>query len=264
MSPERTAHQGQPHDLVIREEISTRAIEALMANYRDSQQAILDLVDNAVDNRIEGKPSTIRIRVSKDEITITNTGGKGLNSEGLTNYFKWGHSEKTDAEIGQFGVGGKAAMGFLGRGMEITCSADGSDTEYHVEDISWESRSEGSLKEFTPEVKRAESEDGYFRVKVTGLKRVINSQALATKIGDIYRPLLLDRSIIATVNGKPVEPVSVNYVEGNPELKSQKYKLGTRFGDVIIGEGLLKANNFLVTQDLRSLPEAPASLAKYI
>lgn len=31
----------------IEEQVSTRAIEALMSNYRDAQQAFLELIDNA-------------------------------------------------------------------------------------------------------------------------------------------------------------------------------------------------------------------------
>lgn len=228
MKQERQNQQTNP--LVIREQISTRTIEALMSNYRDSQQACFDLVDNAIDNRIEGKPITIRVRVSKEELSISNQGGLGLDFEGLNNYFTWGHSDKPDTKIGKFGVGGKAAVGFLGRGMEIICSKDESDKEYRVYDPTWETRQE-DLKRYEAEERKATGQEGYFKIRVIDLKKDVNPQTLAAKIGDIYRPLLLDGSVKVTINGKVVTPLTINYVEDNPDLIPEVARVETRLGN---------------------------------
>ena len=156
---------------VIHEQVSTRAIDALMSNYRDAQQAFLELIDNAIDNRVEGQPLLVRIRVLRDELSIHNQGGRGLDLDGLQNFFVWGYSEKTQGHIGYYGVGGKAAMGYLGRSMEVTCSAEKSNTEYKVTDPSWETRVENEWKEFTPDIKSTDISDGYFRVRVSNLYR---------------------------------------------------------------------------------------------
>ncbi len=230
MSPDRRPPGPQ---LVIKERISPRAIDALMRNYRDPQLAFLDLVDNAVDNRIEGKPLAIRIRVTKEELSVSNHGGEGLDFDGLESYFTWGHSEKTSGQIGQFGVGGKAAMGFLGKGMEIVCSANGSDAEYRVSDTSWESRREGELKEYIPEEQKATSPEGYFKVRIIDLKSEISAAALATKLGDIYRPLIMDGSIKVTVNGKPVDPLQIRYLE-EEGTTPETLRVQTRYGDWFI------------------------------
>lgn len=228
---ERKAKSPSP---VIQEQISIGAIEALMANYRDTQQAVLDLVDNAVDNRIDGKPLTIRVRTSRDELSISNHGGEGLGLEGLTNYFTWGHSDKTVGRIGQFGVGGKSAMGYLGRGMEIVCSGDGSDEEYRVFDPSWETREQGELKKYVPEQRKAASPEGYFRVRVIDLKREINAQALSTRLSDIYRPLLMDGSVKITVNGREIDPLEIRYLEEPEELAPELGRFETRGGDKFV------------------------------
>lgn len=220
---ERIKGQG----LVIQEQISTRAIEALMTNYRDPQQAFLEIVDNAVDNRIEGKPITVRVRTSPDELTVSNHGGAGLGYEGLNSYFTWGHSNK-EQKIGSFGVGGKAAMGFLGRGMEIVCSEDGSDKEYRVVDPSWESRPD-ELKQLTADERKASSNEGYFRLAIKDLKREINPHALINKLGDIYRPLLLDGSVKIIVNGKEVPPLQIKYMDED-QYKAQTAYVETRLG----------------------------------
>lgn len=217
--------------LTIQENVTTRAIEAFMGNYRDAQQAFLELIDNAIDNREEKKSLAVRIRVSKNELSVFNQGGKGLDFTGLKNFFSWGHSEKTVGQIGQFGVGGKAAMGYLGRSMEVVCSPKGSDAEYRVSDPSWETRDEGQWKQYDTEIKKAATSDGYFRVRVSNLKREVNPAALATKLADIYRPLLLDGSVTILVNSKKVDPLQIRYVETDLNLRPELLKVHTRLGD---------------------------------
>lgn len=222
----------------IREEVSTRAVEALMSNYRDAQQAFLELVDNAVDNRGDD-PLMVRIRINKNELSVANYGGRGLDIEGLRRFFVWGYSEKTSREIGFYGVGGKAAMGYLGRSMEVVCSPEGSTDEYRVFDPSWESRLEGEWKTFIPEKKTASSQEGYFRLKIGDIKKEVVAHALAGKLADIYRPLLLDGSVVIHVNGRPVEPLEIRYKSDDASLKPETFRVKTRLGeDVILKVGV--------------------------
>lgn len=225
--------EDQPLRRIIKEQVSTRAIDALMANYRDAQQAFMELIDNAVDNRIAGVPLLVRIRATRSDLSVHNQGGRGLDFEGLDNFFVWGYSEKTASQIGFYGIGGKSAMGYLGRGMEVVCSAKGSETEYRISDPAWESRPEGEWKEYQPEERRALTADGYFRARITNLKREVSASALAAKLGDIYRPLLLDGSVKISVNGKDVEPLQISYLETDSRLLSQHKRIQTRFGDFI-------------------------------
>lgn len=213
----------------IKEGFSPRAVEAFMANYRDPQLAFLDLVDNAIDNRIEGEPLVVRVTIASNQLSISNQGGEGLNFEGLQNYFLWGHSDKI-GKIGQFGVGGKSAMGFLARSIELTCSPIGSDEEYTVVDPDWENRDEG-LREYEVPEKKAATKDGYFRLRLTNLKKDINSTSIIARLGDIYRPLLLDSSIKITVNNRQVQPLEIKYLESDQTFKPQGYNVHTRLGD---------------------------------
>ena len=121
---ERVSSTGQ---ITVIERATLRMGEANMSNYRNSEAALLDLIDNAVDNRIEGKKIIIRVEVSRESISIYNQGGAGLDLKGLENFLNWGHSEKNQSQIGQYGVGGKSAIGFLGQSMEVRCSPAHSD-----------------------------------------------------------------------------------------------------------------------------------------
>lgn len=214
----------------IREEVSTRAVEALMSNYRDAQSALLELVDNAIDNRGDD-PLLVRIRITREEISVSNSGGRGLDLDGLRKFFVWGYSEKTEREIGFYGVGGKAAMGYLGRSMEVVCSPQGSNDEYRVFDPSWETRTDGSWKTYNPERRTAATQDGYFRVKVGDIKKAPDASAMHSKLADIYRPLLLDGSVVMQINGRKIEAMSIAYKQDDPTLKPESFRVKTRLGE---------------------------------
>lgn len=216
--------------LTISEQIDPRAIGAFMANYRDPQLAILELIDNAVDNRIEGRPLSVRVRVYRNELAIFNQGGQGLDLEGLRDFFTWGRSEKTTGQkIGFFGVGGKGAMGYLGRSLEIACSLDDSSLEYRVFEPDWETRGE-SLKEIAVEERSATSQEGYFRAKISNLKQEVSASALRKTLADIYRPLLMDGSVAIKVNDSQIQPLQIHYLENDPNFAPEFKKAQTRLG----------------------------------
>lgn len=205
-----------------------------MHNYDSPLQAAAELVDNAVDNRKPGQPLTIRIRVTREELSIANIGGLGIDDQGLDSYFHWGESESAQVgdRIGTYGVGGKGAAGYLGTDIEITGSANGSDEESHVVVPNWETR-QGELKVLEVETRKATAKEGYFRLRIKGLKRQISTEALVQRLGRTYRPLLLEGSVVVTVNNKTVEPMEIPYMQTEPDLRPQLYSVATRFSQEI-------------------------------
>lgn len=203
-----------------------------MSTYRDAQTAFLDLIDNAVDDRVEGDTLIIRVTVAKNQLSIFNQGGDGLDVDGLEHWLEWGFSEKI-GKIGHYGVGGKAAMGFLARSMQITCSAKRQDIEYKVADKNWDVREE-TFKELPVDERKTPVKEGYFRVRLTDLKREVSAAALISRLGDIYAPLLRDGSVEITVNGKRVLPVEIEFLETDPNLLAKHSRVETRLGDKFI------------------------------
>lgn len=231
--PDRILERGTLYEMV-----TFRVVEAHMANYPNAQQACLDLIDNGIDDRIRGELLYINVSISKDEIVITNRGGKGLGLPGLERFFRWGESDKEDWQIGEYGVGGKGAMGYLGRSIEVTCSEPGSDVEYHVVDTDWKTKL-GEDRIPHEWLKRpATSSEGYFRARVWNLNRNVNPKALEAKLGDIYRPLLIpdpidgtNRAVKITVGRNEVKPLEIKYVLDDSELQPTYSPIGTPFGE---------------------------------
>lgn len=217
----------------ITERATLRMAESVMSNYRDAQLALLDLVDNAVDNRTPGQQLTIKVNATRDSITIFNQGGEGLDLEGLENFLNWGHSEKAAGQIGQYGVGGKAAMGFLGQSIEVRCSPNGSTTEYRLSDPDWGSKIEEAEKEHQGEARRTDIREGYFWVRISNLKHRVEAGSIAAKLGDTYRPLLKDGSVKIMVNNKEVQPLEISYLDSNPNFKPERVGVTSGFGPEI-------------------------------
>lgn len=223
------------------EEATLRMAESAMSNYRDANLALMDLVDNGVDNRIEGQPLSIYVRITKDHITVRNEGGEGLDLEGFQNYLRWGISSKR-GRIGQYGVGGKAAMGFLGKSIEITASAKDSDTEYHLSDPNWGEKQEVSKREHTAEERSADNKTGYFNARITNLSnKKLDTKIIQARLGDTYRPLLDSGAVRIFVNNQAVTPLEIKYLESDANFRPERKRLGTGFGDPInIKVGILE------------------------
>lgn len=229
--------------LILTEEALLSVGMSLMRNYQNPGQAIRELIDNGVDNRITGKPLAISVAISKNLIRVGNRGGDGLGEEGLANFLKWGLPSASENRIGQYGVGGKAAMGFLGGSIGIRCSLDGSNIEYRFLDPKWEEKV-GEKKEHLVPKSETNIKDGYFVVTIEDLKhKNINVEQLVAQLGNTYKPLLESQEIIISVsNGsirdRKVEPLKIPYRNDldnfKPEVKILESAYGMRI-PVMVG-----------------------------
>lgn len=123
---------------VVRERIDPRLTASLFANYRSATDALLELVDNAVDSRLPERPLTVEIAVHPGTVTITAVGGTGMSPGQLEReYLRWGASPKHAGErIGRYGQGGKAAIGHLGNRFVVVASPAGDHRAWAFEDPS--------------------------------------------------------------------------------------------------------------------------------
>ncbi len=177
---------------IVRERIDPRLTAALFANYRSPIDAILELVDNAVDSRLSGQPLTVDIALRPGTITLTATGGSGMGPRELEReYLRWGASRKQATErIGRFGQGGKAAIGHLGERFAILASPTGDERAYGFRDDAYRDRSRLRTYELTERRKPVERELGYVRIEIGAVDKKLDARRLRTRLADTYRPLL--------------------------------------------------------------------------
>ena len=95
------------------------------------QEALAELVDNAVDARVEGKKLSVFINIIEDAITVSDD-GKGMTEGQAANAIRLGYSEKKE-QLGEFGLGLKTATSFLGKEFTLITTPKDSSDEYMLE-----------------------------------------------------------------------------------------------------------------------------------
>ena len=95
------------------------------------QEALSELVDNAIDARIANGTLKVTIDITPDSISI-NDNGKGMTEEQATKAIRLGFSEKK-GQLGEFGLGLKTSTSFLGGGFTLITTPRNSEEEYVLE-----------------------------------------------------------------------------------------------------------------------------------
>jgi hypothetical protein len=200
---------------VVRERIDPRLTASLFANYRSAVDAILELVDNAVDSRVDGQPLRVDLTVRPGTITLVMIGGKGMGPAELErDYLRWGGSRKRGGDqIGRYGQGGKAAVGYLGERFAIVASRPGEPRAVGFEDDAYRDRSKLRTYELHDRPKPVDATLGYVRIDIGGVDRPVDRRRLPTRLAEVYRPLLVDGSVVLAVDRAPVTVVEPALVE---------------------------------------------------
>ena len=196
---------------VVRERIDPRLTASLFANYRSATDALLELVDNAVDSRLRGTPLRVEIAIRPETISLTAVGGAGMGPQEIErDYLRWGASPKRAGDrIGRFGQGGKAAIGHLGNRFTIVASPPGDERAYRFEDDDYRDRSHLRRYELAIRAKLVAAELGYVHIDIGAVDRRVDARRLPSRLGEVYRPLLESGDLVLTVNRGPVAPVEL-------------------------------------------------------
>ena len=200
---------------VVRERIDPRLTASLFANYRSATDALLELVDNAVDARIEGQLLEIDLAIRPGSLSITVVGGSGMSPRQLErDYLHWGASPKRGGDrIGRYGQGGKAAIGHLGNRFEVVASPIGDDRAYAFEDDDYRDRSRLRTYDLRDRAKPVDSSLGYVHIAIGHVDKKVDPERVRTRLGEVYRPLLESAGIAVRVNRSAARPVSFALVE---------------------------------------------------
>src|ERR1700686_1534941 len=194
--------------VTVRERIDPSITTSLFANYRSSADAVMELVDNAIDSRLRGHPLEGLIQVHSSFQVVDSRGGEGMGPAELErNYLRWGGSSKRGRKLlGQYGQGGKAAIGHLGNSFTVEASRPGDQAAWRFADPDYRDRSKLKTYELKVVSKRVPAEQGYVRIRIDGLDKRLDPRRLGTRLGDTYRPLILRAEVKMSVNGARVEP----------------------------------------------------------
>ncbi len=193
---------------VVRERIDPRLTAALFANYRTPVDAVLELVDNAVDSRVAGRPLELDLAVHPGRLVLVVVGGTGMSPAAIErDYLRWGASTKRAGDrIGRYGQGGKAAIGHLGNRFEIVASAAGETVAHGFEDPAYRDRTRLRTYDLHPRKKAVAADLGYVRIEIGEVDRKLDPRRLGDRLAEAYRPMLEAGEVRMVVNRAPVAP----------------------------------------------------------
>jgi hypothetical protein len=200
---------------VVRERIDPRLTASLFANYRSAIDALLELVDNAVDSRLPDRPLRVELVIRLESIVMTAVGGTGMGPTELErDYLRWGASRKRAGDrIGRYGQGGKAAIGHLGNRFAVTASRAGEERAFAFEDPAYRDRAKLRVYELHDRTKPVGPELGYVRVEIGDVDRKVDLRRLPGRLAEVYRPLVEGGALAVTVNRAPVAITSWSLAE---------------------------------------------------
>ncbi len=193
---------------VVRERIDPRLTAALFANYRTPVDAVLELIDNAVDSRVAGWPLELDLAVHPGRLVLEVIGGTGMSPAAIErDYLRWGASSKRAGDrIGRYGQGGKAAIGHLGNRFEVVASAAGDEHAYGFEDPAYRDRARLRTYDLHARKKTVAAHLGYVRIEIGEVDRKLDPRRLAERLGETYRPILEAGEVRMVVNRVPISP----------------------------------------------------------
>ncbi|OGO59410.1 MAG: hypothetical protein A2V85_08805 [Chloroflexi bacterium RBG_16_72_14] len=195
---------------LVRERIDPRLTAALFANYRTPVDAVLELVDNAVDSRVDGRPLEVDLALRPGALVLTVVGGTGMGPGELEReYLRWGGSRKRAGDtIGRYGQGGKAAIGHLGERFEILAGRAGETIAHGFADDTYRDRRRLRTYELVERAKPVPVELGYVRIAIGAIDRKVDPRRVRSRLADVYRPLLETGGVSMRVDRAPVAPAA--------------------------------------------------------
>ena len=230
----------------IEESIGRPAILALANNYPNMPDALMEIIDNPFDYR-RGRKLNVHVYVDKKtsavgHISVLDTGGEGMDAEGLQDWIQWGTGHIHTADhIGQYHVGGKLASIYLGESLEIICRRAGSSDIYRLYDPKWGSRITASVLPVEQldmasaawkdsRLSDIPSDSGFTLVTLEGLaNRRYERTLLLERLSSTYRELISTGACVITLDGEIVKPLVIpeSATHANKTVVIPKTKLGS-------------------------------------
>jgi hypothetical protein len=200
-------------------------------------QAIAELVDNAIDARIEGTPLRVSVKIGKNDISVADD-GLGMDRQEIQDAMVLGKSSKLN-KLGEFGLGLKTSCTNLGQRFTVMTSKLGESYEYVVEydESRWVSAQDHWKLQLG--VRDVDPASHFTIVQVSSLNKYYPGlvEAVVRDLQQRFAPFIADGSVTLKVNTKTCRPETFDLIE---DTRSD-FETHDRHGNRIYGwYGLLK------------------------
>jgi len=181
-------------------------------------QAIAELIDNAIDEKLENKKLFINIILNENLIEVKDN-ASGMNKEELTKAFSLAYSSKKD-KLGEFGLGLKTSCQSLGGQFSILTTKKGDKHYYFLEydEEEWLGNDQYNWNKYPIKIlnKKDINEHGTtITIKKLKFNRISYAIDQVRKdSGNRFAPFIKRNEIEIKVNGKSTRPFEPDLLEG--------------------------------------------------
>lgn len=191
-------------------------------------QAIAELVDNAIDARIEEYPLIVAVKIGKHGISVADN-GTGMSRDDIHNAMILGMSTKKNM-LGEFGLGLKTSCTALGRRFKVISSRLGDAHAYSVEydEDAWVAA--GAAWQMQLEGDGADPGDHYTVVEVSKLYKYYGGvvEVVQRDLQQRFAPFINDGTVELRVNKRRCKPEEFDLLEGTQQDFETFDSLGNR------------------------------------
>lgn len=172
------------------------------------QEALAELIDNAIDARWEDKALTVEVSIDRDTIVVSDD-GRGMSEDQAAKSIRLGFSEKKQ-QLGEFGLGLKTSTSFLGHRFTLNTTQAGVEEEYSLTYDAEDWLENGDWYKYPFTVKRnTDPTESGTSVEIHKLRVQITDKLLASireEFGLRFGPFIQNGELKLVFNGDPCPP----------------------------------------------------------
>lgn len=183
-------------------------------------EAIAELIDNAIDARIDDKIVEINVIINNEKVIIKDN-AKGMGEKEAQESIRLGSSSKKGAFLGQFGLGLKSACNSIGDKFTLLTSPINSNYGYRLEFDNDLFQDSGSWESFPMEILEEENvDDSGTTVIIEKLHNKISEsmiKRLKKEVQERFSSFIANKEVNILINKEKIKPINIEIAEGSKE-----------------------------------------------
>lgn len=196
------------------------------------QEALSELIDNAIDARVGEDIQVVTVDITQDEIVIKDS-GKGMSEDEAANSIRLGFSKKK-GQLGEFGLGLKTSTSFLGSSFMLVTTKEGEGEEYILEYDEDHWLEHGDWYKYPFIVNKDTDKNAHgtavfvHKLKVDFSKKMLES--IQEEFGLRFGPFIKNKELRLVFNGKDCPAYEPEILDGKKTEFTFEFKGGKAWG----------------------------------
>lgn len=179
-------------------------------------EALGELIDNSIDAREDRVVINIKLDKNAHQVIVEDN-GRGMEEKQAIESIALGKSNKTEGQLGQFGLGLKTACMSLGKSFVIETTSSGDEQKYLIPFDEEKFVKDGSWKSFEMKIaKDINKQESGTKITIDKLRFKFHQtliQDLKERLSERFTPFIRSGEATIKVNGETLQATSLKIVK---------------------------------------------------